>query len=56
MEDVFFVLYAAMIPAVPLYGAKHYKKNKNEVKRLVCWGLFAVQTLISAACIFIRLK
>ncbi len=44
---VLFVIYAAMIPLVPLYGAELYKKQDNRRKRNVCWVVFAVQTLIS---------
>ena len=51
MKTILFVAYAALIPAVPLYGTIVYRDEKHTIKRLVCWGLFAVQSLISIASI-----
>lgn len=47
LKTILFAVYAAAIPAVPLYGTIHFKKEKEKNKRLACWCLFAVQSLIS---------
>lgn len=44
---VLFVLYAGLIPLVPLIGVEIYKKRKDSSRKLVCWGLFALQLMIS---------
>ncbi|MBO4848406.1 MAG: hypothetical protein J5586_04555 [Clostridia bacterium] len=51
LKTVLFVLYALMIPLVPLWGVRHYRRNKNGSKEIVCWVLFAVQTLVSVGSI-----
>jgi|GEM_PF-1525559 len=51
LKDILFVLYTAMIPLVPLWGADHYKKCSRPNKRLVCLALFGMQTLLSLGCI-----
>ena len=56
IERLLFVAYAAVIPLVPLIGVKAYKKSGDEIKRSVCWGLFALQTLISIGSIIEYLK
>lgn len=48
---VLFVLYAGLIPLVPLIGVEIYKKRKDKSRKLVCWGLFALQVVISAVSI-----
>ncbi len=47
LKSLPFILYAAFIPVVPLYGTMVYSREKHNTKRLVCWVLFAVQSLIS---------
>ena len=44
---VLFVLYAGLIPLVPLIGVEIYKKRKDSSRKLVCWVLFALQLMIS---------
>ena len=46
LKTTAFIIYSAAIPLVPLYGTVYYR-DKNKIKRLCCWGLFAVQSLIS---------
>lgn len=46
------VLYAGMIPLVPLCGYEYYKKRKNLKRQLICLGLFALQLLISGAAVY----
>ena len=45
--DALFVLYAGIIPVVPLIGAGIYKRRKDTVRRNVCYGLFLLQLLLS---------
>ena len=47
LTKILFILYAGVIPLVPLLGVKAYKKSGDVVKRNICWGLFALQTLVS---------
>ena len=51
LKTILFIIYTASIPIVPLIGAEYYKRNNNVLKKLCCWGIFAVQSLISAGCI-----
>ncbi len=50
-----FVIYTALIPAVPLWGARHFKKQDKPVKRDVCRLLFVLQSALSLGCILSRL-
>ncbi len=43
-----FVIYAGLIPIVPLIGVEIYKKRGDKLRKLLCWGLFGLQLLISA--------
>ena len=45
--DVLFVLYAGLIPAVPLIGIKIFKRRKETSRRNVCIFLFIMQIIIS---------
>ena len=47
--DILFVLYVGLIPAVPLFGANIYRRRSDKVRRNVCYGLFALQLLMSTA-------
>ena len=51
MKDLLFVVYTVLIPAIPLWGAGHYKRSKDKKRRTMCFVLFGVQTLISLGCI-----
>jgi len=44
---VAFLLWAGIIPLVPLLGADVYRRRGDRVKRNVCWGLFALQLMLS---------
>lgn len=44
---VLFVLYAGLIPLVPLIGVEIYRKREDKSRKLVCLGLFALQLMIS---------
>ena len=46
-KTVIFIIYCAVIPIVPLYGVEYYRRNDNELKKLCCWGLFVLQSIIS---------
>lgn len=37
---VLFLLYAGIIPAVPLIGAEIYKRRNDNTRRSVCYVLF----------------
>ncbi|MBO4384133.1 MAG: hypothetical protein J5854_01770 [Clostridia bacterium] len=51
LKTLLFVVYTALIPAVPLYGVFHYSGVGDGLRKTVCWGLFAVQCLISLGAI-----
>ena len=51
IKELLFAVYAALIPAVPLWGAHHFGKDGDARKRKICFVLFAVQAAISAASI-----
>ena len=51
-----FIIYAGLIPLVPLYGAGIFKKRNDNVKKNVCIGLTVLQTLLSIAYIIAWLK
>ena len=44
-----FLIYIGAIPFVPFIGAKIYKRRNDTVRRNVCYGLTALQVLISIA-------
>lgn len=54
--DIAFMLYAGSIPVVPLIGAEIYKRRKDDVRRNVCYGIFALQLLVSIASILLYLR
>lgn len=41
------MLYAYLIPAVPLWGASYFKKAGRRGLRLACLALFVLQLFIS---------
>ena len=45
--DALFILYSGIIPIIPLIGAEIYKRRNDKKRRNVCYGLFALQLLIS---------
>ena len=45
---VLFLLYAGIIPAVPLIGAEIYKRRNDNTRRSVCYVLFFLQLILSA--------
>lgn len=47
------MLYAGIIPAVPLIGAEVYKRRGDTLRRNVCYGIFLLQLLLSIASIVI---
>lgn len=54
--DALFLLYVGAIPAVPLIGAGIFKRRKDTLRRNVCYGLFALQLLLSIGCAVAYLK
>ncbi len=56
METIAFVFCAGMIPAVPLIGAGICKKRKDPIRRNICYGLFALQLLLSAAYVIVWIR
>ena len=55
LKEILFTVYAALIPAVPLWGIKHFKKTDKPAKRDVCRILFVLQSFVSLGCILTRL-
>jgi hypothetical protein len=51
-----FIIYAGMIPVVPLFGVRIFKKRNDKVKKNICIGLFLLQTLLSIGYIVAWLK
>ena len=47
MQTAAFLLWAGLIPVVPLIGADVFRRRKDRVRRNVCWGLFVLQLLLS---------
>jgi len=41
------LLYAGLIPLVPLIGAEIFKRRKDILRRNVCYVLFALQLMLS---------
>ena len=54
--DALFLLYVGSIPVVPLIGAGIFKRRKDTRRRNVCYGLFALQLLLSIGCAIVYLK
>ena len=54
--DALFLLYEGSIPVVPLIGAEIFKRRKDTRRRNVCYGLFALQLLLSIGCAIVYLK
>ncbi len=54
--DALFLLYVGSIPVVPLIGAGIFKRRKDTRRRNVCYGLFALQLLLSIGCAIAYLK
>ncbi|MCI6094695.1 MAG: hypothetical protein SPJ86_06875 [Eubacteriales bacterium] len=48
---ILFVLYACLIPLVPLVGVEIYRQRKDKLRKNICWGLFGLQLIISTASI-----
>ena len=54
MTEALLVLYAYLIPAVPLWGWAYFKKAGKQGLKLACLGLFALQRAISTAAVVHR--
>ncbi|MEA5058832.1 MAG: hypothetical protein EOM66_01780 [Clostridia bacterium] len=54
--DIAFMLYAGAIPIVPLIGAEIYKRREDSLRRNLCYGIFALQLLVSFASIILYLR
>ena len=54
--DALFLLYVGSITVVPLIGAEIFKRRKDTRRRNVCYGLFALQLLLSIGCAIVYLK
>lgn len=54
--DALFLLYVGAIPVVPLIGAGIFKRRKDTRRRSVCYGLFALQLLLSIGCAVVYLQ
>lgn len=50
------MLYAGVIPIVPLIGAEIFKRRADSLRRNVCYGLFGLQLLVSIAAIVMYLR
>ena len=50
----FMVLYAGIIPAVPLYGFEIFRKRKDKPKQWICLLLFFLQLFISGYAVYIK--
>lgn len=44
---ILLLLYAGIIPLVPLMGAEIFKRRKDIPRRNVCYVLFALQLMLS---------
>lgn len=49
---VFMVLYAGIIPVVPLIGFEIFKSRGDSTKKYICLGLFFLQLFISGAAVY----
>ena len=54
--DALYLLYVAAITVVPLIGAGIFKRRKDTRRRNVCYGLFALQLLLSIGCAVVYLQ
>ena len=54
--DALFLLYVGSIPVVPLIGAEIFNRRKDTLRRDECYGLFALQLLLSIGCAIVYLK
>ena len=54
--DALFLLYVGAIPVVHLIGAGIFKRRKDTRRRNVCYGLFALQLLLSIGCAVVYLQ
>ncbi|MEA4970394.1 MAG: hypothetical protein VB051_07690 [Candidatus Pelethousia sp.] len=54
--NIAFMLYAGIIPVVPLIGAEIFKRRADTPRRNVCYGLFGLQLLLSIAAIVTYLR
>ena len=46
---ILLILYAGIIPLVPLLGAEKYKRRGDRPRRNVCLLLFGLQLILSAS-------
>ena len=48
-----FVLYAGIIPVVPLIAVEIFKRRKDQLRRDICYALFGLHLFLSIASIFL---
>ena len=48
-----FVLYAGIIPVVPLFGVEIFKRRTDQLRREICYALFGLQLFLSIVSIFL---
>ncbi|MCH5279274.1 MAG: hypothetical protein J1E60_05725 [Christensenellaceae bacterium] len=53
---ILFVLWAGLIPAVPLFGAEIYRKREDKLRTRICYALFFLQLIASAMYIIAYFK
>lgn len=51
---ILMLLYAGVIPMVPLMGYDIFKKRGDDIKKLICLALFFLQLIISGAAIYTK--
>lgn len=51
---ILLVLYAGLIPIVPLVGVDVFRKRNDKIKMYICWGLFGLQLLISGCAVYFK--
>ena len=54
--DALFLLYVGAIPVEPLCRGGVFKHRKDTRRRNVCYGLFALQLLLSIGCAVVYLQ
>ena len=52
--ELLMILYAAMIPVVPLIGISIFKKRGELGKQAICMALFGIQLIISGMAVYYK--
>lgn len=47
LKSFLFIVYCALIALIPLWGADYFKRKNDDKRSIICWCLFAIQSLIS---------